>query len=123
MNMVKKFFLNLEKHRAIQSEIHSVIINQDEVTDQDEMNKQIFSFYQSLFSSKVQFCTDKIEAHLERILLPKLTSEQTLSCECIISEDEVFNSLKSIKNNKSSGNDGLTKKFYECFWDEIKKPF
>ena len=123
MNMVKKFFLNLEKHRAIQSEIHSVIINQDEVTDQDEMNKQIFSFYQSLFSSKVQFCKGKIEAHLERILLPKLTSEQTLSCECIISEDEVFNSLKSIKNNKSSGNDGLTKKFYECFWDEIKKPF
>ena len=39
MNMVKKFFLNLEKHCAIQSERHSVIINQDEVTDQDEMNK------------------------------------------------------------------------------------
>ena len=44
-----KFFLNLEKHRAIQSQIHSVIINQDEITDQDEINKQIFSFYQSLF--------------------------------------------------------------------------
>ena len=48
------FFLNLEKLRAIQSQIHSVIINQDEVTNQDEINKQIFSFYQSLFSREVQ---------------------------------------------------------------------
>ena len=44
----------MEKHRAIQSQIHSVIINQDEITDQDEINKQIFSFYQYLFSRKVQ---------------------------------------------------------------------
>ena len=48
-----KFFLNLEKHEAIQSQIHSVIINQDEITDQNEINKKIFSFYQSLFSRKV----------------------------------------------------------------------
>ena len=26
-------------------------------------------------------------------------------------------------NKKSHGNDGLSKEFYECFWDEIKKPF
>ena len=26
-------------------------------------------------------------------------------------------------NNKSPGNDGLSKEFYECFWDEVKKPF
>ena len=32
------FFLYLGKHRAIQSQIHSAIINQDEITDQDEIN-------------------------------------------------------------------------------------
>ena len=26
-----------------------------------------------------------------------------------------------MENNKSPGNDGLSKEFYECFWDEIKK--
>ena len=41
----------------------------------------------------------------------------------IISEDEVFKSLKSMDKNKSPGNDGLSKEFYECFWDEIKKSF
>ena len=43
--------------------------------------KQIFSFYQSLFSRQVQVQTDKIDAYLDNIPLPKLTSEQTLSCE------------------------------------------
>ena len=32
-------------------------------------------------------------------------------------------SLKSEKNNKSTGNDGRCKEFYEYFSDEIKYPF
>ena len=64
-----------------------------------------------MFSRKVQNQTDKIEAHLELIPLPNLTNEQTLSCEDIISEDEVFKSLKSMENTKSPGNDGLSKEF------------
>ena len=77
----------MEKHCVIHSQIYSVIINQDEITDQDEINKQTFSFYQSLFSRKVQFQTEIIEAYLENLPLPRLPNEQTLSRECIISED------------------------------------
>ena len=71
-----------------------------------------------MFSRKVQNQTDKT-AYLELIPLPKLTNELTLSWEGIISEDEVFKSLKSVENNKSPGNDELSKEFYECFWNEI----
>ena len=28
--------------------------------------------------------------------------------------------MKSMKNNKTPGNNGLTKEFYEIFWDELK---
>ena len=28
-----------------------------------------------------------------------------------------------MENNKSPGNDGLSKEFYECFWNEIENPF
>ena len=73
----------MEKHRAVQSQIHSVIINQDEITDQSQ--------------------TDIIEAYLENILLPKLTNDQTLSFEGIISEDEVLKNLKSLDTTKSPG--------------------
>ena len=113
----------MKKHCAIQSRIHSVIINQDKITDQDEINKQIFSFYQSLLLCNVQNQTDKMEVYLEHVPSPALTSEEPLSCEGIIQKNEMFKSLKSMENNKSPGNDELSKEFYECFWDEIKNPF
>ena len=87
--------VEIHTNRAIQSQIHSAIINQDEITDQDEINEQIFSFYQFLFSRQVQV---QIDANLDNIPLPKLTNGQTLSRESIISEDEVFKSFKSIDN-------------------------
>ena len=118
-----KVSLNLAKHRAIQSQIHLVIINQDEITGRHKISKQIFSFYEFLFSRKVQNQTDKIEAYSELIPLLKLTNEQTISCEGIISENEVLKSLKSMKNNKLPGNDGLSKEFYECFRNETKNSF
>ena len=40
-----------------------------------------------------------------------------------MSKDEVLKSLKSMDTNKSPGTDGLSKKLYECFWGEVKKPF
>ena len=89
----------MEKHHAIQNQINCVIINQDKITDQDEINKQNFLFINLYF----QFQTNKIVAYLENIPLPKLTNEPTLSCEGIISEDEVFKSLKYLENNKSPG--------------------
>ena len=30
--------------------------------------------------------------------------------------------MKSIKSRKAHGNNGLTKEFYETFWDELKTP-
>ena len=116
-------FVNLEKDWPYQSQMHFIIINQDEITDQAKINKQMFYFYQFLLLPKVQIHTDKIKAYLENKPLSKLTNEKTLSCEGIISEDEVSKSLKSKENNKSPENDGLSEEFYECFSDEIEKPF
>ena len=40
-----------------------------------------------------------------------------------INELELLKALKSMQNNKSPGNEELTKEFYEMFWSEIKHPF
>ena len=42
-------------------------------------------------------------------------------CENDLSETDLYNAMRNMQNNKSPGNDGLIKEFYEGFWDEIKE--
>ena len=44
-------------------------------------------------------------------------------CEEDLTKKDLFKSLKSMENDKSSRNNGLTKEFYETFWDELKEIF
>ena len=44
-------------------------------------------------------------------------------CENDLTEDELLISLKSMQNNKTPGNDRLTKEFYKTFCNEIKYVF
>ena len=54
--------------------------------------------------------------------LPKLNENQTLNCEGDITESELLKALTFMGNDKSPGNDGITKKFYIKFKDFIKEP-
>ena len=52
---------------------------------------------------------------------PQLPTEESLECEKDITEKELFEALKGIPNDKSPGNNSLTKEFVETFWPEVKK--
>ena len=69
---------------------------------------------------KLSVCEDNVTKFLDPISLPKLNNEQISECEGFINEEELFSALKSMENNKSPGNDGLTKEFYETFWQDLK---
>ena len=62
----------------------------------------------------------KIVFLLENISLQVINNDFFNLCENHLTEDELLISLKSMQNNKATGNDGLTKEFYETFWNEIK---
>ena len=66
---------------------------------------------------------DNVESLLNALSLPKLKIEVANICGGNLSESELFDALTSMQNNKSPGNDGITKEFYETFWKEIKGPF
>ncbi|KXJ11677.1 Transposon TX1 uncharacterized 149 kDa protein [Exaiptasia diaphana] len=53
--------------------------------------------------------------------VPTLDDEQRKRCEGFLSIEECYNALKQMKNSKTPGNDGLSKEFYTCMWDEIKE--
>ena len=44
-------------------------------------------------------------------------------CEGDLNDLELLEVLKSMQNNKSPGNDGLTKEFYKTFLNETKHLF
>ena len=95
-----KFFLNLEKYRDA-----------------------LYNFYQTLFKEKLSLSEECIKIFLDKVSPSKLTENQTLKCEGPITESELLNALTSMDNDKSPGNDDITKEFYIKFWKVIKEPF
>ena len=59
---------------------------------------------------------------LNLVSIAQLTEDQSRDCEVILSEKDLLLVLTSIPNNKSPGNDDLTKEFSEGFWEDLKKP-
>ena len=55
--------------------------------------------------------------------IAKLTKNQVKLCEDHLTEKDLHNYFKSMQSDKSPGNDGLTKEFYETFWTELKEIF
>ena len=55
-------------------------------------------------------------SYLANISLPKLTDEEKLFCEDKLIKNECWIALSSMGNNKSPGNDGLSKEIYICFF-------
>ena len=90
------------------------------LTDKNKINQELDCLYKNLFTEKSKFQKEDINAYLRQINIPILMEEQSQTCEGPITESELLNALKSILNNKSPGDDGLTKKSYETFWEEVK---
>ena len=111
----------LEKQRALLNQSRT-LLGEKQVTDKHKINQELECFYRNLSTEKSEFQKEDINASLSQIDIPILTEEQSQICEGPITESELLNALKSMPNNKSSGNDGLKKEFYEIFWEEIKIP-
>ena len=65
----------------------------------------------------------EIESFLSHINIPKLSENKAKFSEEDLTRKDLCNSLKIMQNDRSPGNDGLTKKFYETFWNELKEIF
>ena len=70
----------------------------------------------------LSFSSNNLETYLNTISFPKHTKEKSKTLDGEITENELFIALQSTENNKSPGNDGLTKEVYITFWNEIKTP-
>ena len=85
------------------------MINGNEITDQKEVNNELFAFYNNLFKNDKRNSKYDTTQFLSSIQVPCLTEEQSAKCEFLISEVELICTLRNMPKNKSPGNDGLTK--------------
>ena len=119
-----KFFLNLEKQRGNQNRIRKLIVNEKEINNETEILNQIKLFYETLFQKpSLKYSTDNINHFLNTLDIPKLSADKIILSDIELTEKDLYDSMKSMKNDKSPGNDGLTKEFYVTFWDDIKATF
>ena len=106
-----KFFLNLEKRRGIQGQIRKPIVNNQEITHQNKIQNELLFFYETLFRNTSANTSEDCQSFLNEVFVPKLNYEDARICEGDLNELELLKALKSMQNNKSPGNDGLTKEF------------
>ena len=100
-----KFFLNLEKKRGVQNRIRKLIVEEKEITDHKEISRNIKTFYETLFKRNFLKSNVKKQRFLNSLSTKASTNEQYDLSENKISETDLFNSTKSMKNNKTPGND------------------
>ena len=54
--------------------------------------------------------------------MPQLNEFDRNRCEGTITKRECWDALSSMNDNKSPGNDGLSKEFYICFFEKLADP-
>ena len=65
----------------------------------------------------------EIKSFVSNINISKFSGDKAKLCGKDLTENDLQDSLKSMQNDKSPGNDGLIREFYQAFWNELKKVF
>ena len=73
-----KFFLNLEKKHGYQNTLRNIISKNGELTDLQQINRNIFSFYQGLFSKKCNADKKEINSFLKNFPNCKIFKKKIL---------------------------------------------
>ena len=115
-----KYFLSLEKKRGENSIVRKLSKNNTDITDHEDILKELHNFYSKLFERKTDKSRTDCLTFLNTLQIPTISEEHKASCEKDITMEDLKTSLFSMSGGKSPGNDGLTVEFYKCFWLEIK---
>ena len=120
------YFFNLEKRNFEKKVIAQLKIENGEIiTDMKEINKELESFYSDLLGTKLPknypptAFVENFNEFIQNLEIPKLSPKESTPLESELSIDEVKIVLNSFQNNKSPGDDGFSKEFYETFFDII----
>lgn len=119
-----KYFLGLEKARGNAKIMESLKNAQGQVcTDQMQIHAIQKDYFSNLYKKKINEddMSDKVERFVQECNVPSLADEQKLSCEGTLTEGELLNALKQMKNGSAPGSDGINIEFIKMFWTRLSK--
>ena len=64
--------LNVEKYRATQCCLRTVIVTKKKLNDSQQINDALCNFYQTLFKEKLSLSRECIQSFLDKVSVPKL---------------------------------------------------
>jgi len=81
--------------------------------------KLIENHFKRIFESKSTRTEEDCSRFLKDLNVPQIKEEDKLECEKTLAIQECYKVLNQMGNDKTPGNDGLTKEFYLAFWMDI----
>ena len=89
------------------------------LTSQDDMRREIKSFYEALFKRETTLSAQYQKFFLSKIHR-RLSPVDRGSLEAVVTEEELYKALTEAKKGKVPGFDGLPYEFYLTMWNTIK---
>ena len=119
-----KYFFNLQKKNFEKRIITQLKVGDEEIlSDFKQVNNEIENLYSEFYKStdfeslnkgEVQ---EKFIAFVDGLDITRLSNDESEELDYELSIAEIRNALGGFQNNKTPGDDGFTKEFYEAFSD------
>ena len=122
-----KYFFDVEKKNYVTKTLLQIKLDNVQITsDMKKINKQIEVFFSKTYKSKL---TDVplseqelgLKDFIQNLEIPRLSNEEQATFEHELTVQEIKNVLHSFEKNKTPGEDGFSKEFYEIFFDLLKQ--
>ena len=116
-----QYFCSLESNNYT-SKIINVIEkeNGEMITNQKEILNETCKYYENLYASKENSQNDiDLNVHMQNINIPKLNGDEASNLEGMLTLKEAGQTLKNMKNNKSTGTSGFSADFFKAFWKQL----
>ena len=116
-----KYFFGLERSNAKKKMITKLVDDKSGecLLTQDKITDYAVNYYQNIYSSTYPKA-EQISDYIQQSSINSIPDSLSSTLDEQVTLEELETVIKSLKNNKSPGWDGLTAEFYRFFWDDIK---
>ena len=119
INKIDKPLVRLNEKKREKNQINKIRNEKGEVTtDNAEIQRIMRNDYEQLYGNKMDNL-EEMDRFLEKFNLPRLNPEEIEIMNNPIASTEIEAVIKSLPQNKSSGPDNFTGKFYQTFREEL----